>query len=69
MDESTWETGRPDETWNQQSKAAFEALKAKYLAELPNEPDWLDKPTFPAEELITLLNRLHDESEAGDGKA
>jgi hypothetical protein len=64
--ESTWETGRPDETWDEKSKAAYEAVKAKILAELPQEPNWLDQPTVPMDELMEELERLHAEAETAE---
>ena len=35
--ESDESTGRPDDTWTEAQKAEYERLKAKWLAELPEE--------------------------------
>jgi hypothetical protein len=63
MPESNWETGRPDNTWTEKSKADYEALKAKWRAKLKDEPDWLNEPTVSADELDALLDRLIQKSE------
>jgi hypothetical protein len=61
-------TGRPDDTSTEAQKAEYEQLKAKWLAELPAEPYWLNEPTVPADDLFDLLDRLVAESEANPGK-
>ena len=61
-------TGRPDATWTEAQKAEYERLKAKYLAEMPDEPYWLNEPLVPADDLFELLDRLVAESEANRGK-
>ena len=62
-------TGRPDDTWTEAQKAEYERLKAKWMAEMPKEPYWLDQPTVPADDLIALLDRLLAESQERGGKA
>jgi len=62
-------SGVPDETWDPKAVAAYEALKAKWLAEKPPEPDWLDDPMVPADDLDNLLDELMAGYLArGDGK-
>ena len=58
--DQTWETGRPDDTWDEKSRAEYEAIKAKILAETPIEPDWLDQPTVPMNGIMETLERLHE---------
>jgi hypothetical protein len=62
-------TGRPDDTWSEAEKAEYERLKAQYLAEMSDTPDWLDQPVVPADDLIETLDRLLEESRARGGKA
>lgn len=62
-------TGRPDDSWTEAQKAEYERLKAKWLAELPDEPYWLNEPLVPADDLFDLLDRLVAESEAKRDKA
>lgn len=62
-------TGRPDDTWTEAQKAEYERLKAKVLAEMPDEPDWLDRPTVPFDDVIELLDRLEREAAARGDKA
>lgn len=64
MGEQNPDSGVPDETWDDQSKAQYEALKAKWLAALPDEPFWLGRPTVPIEQVMELLDRLERESAA-----
>jgi len=62
-------TGLPDETWDEKSKAQYAALKAKALAEMPVEPDWLDQPLVSADDLDNLLDELLADYRArGSGK-
>ena len=63
------ESGVPDETWDDQSKAQYEALKAKLLAGLPDEPFWLGRPTVPIEQVMEVLDRLEREAAARGGDA
>ena len=67
--ESKEPTGRPDDTWTEAQKAAYERIKAKALAEMTDEPYWLNEPLVPADDLDELLDRLIRESQAGGGKA
>ena len=67
MDEPTSETGRPDETWDEKSRAEYEAIKAKILAEMPDAPGWIGQPTISMDELMEELERLHAEAEASGG--
>lgn len=60
--ESDESTGRPDETWTEAQKAEYERLKAKYLEEMPDEPDWLDQPLVPFDDVVELLDRLEREA-------
>jgi hypothetical protein len=69
MPEPIMPTGRPDETWTEAQKAEYEAIKAKWLAEMSAEPDWLNEPTVPADDLLDLLDRLLQESETRGAKA
>jgi phosphoglycolate phosphatase-like HAD superfamily hydrolase len=62
-------TGRPDATWTEAEKAAYERLKAKVLAEMPDEPHWLDQPTVPFDDVIELLDRLEREAAARGDQA
>jgi hypothetical protein len=62
-------TGRPDDTWTEAEKAEYERLKAKWLAETPEEPDWLDQPLVPFDDVIELLDRLEREASARGEKA
>jgi hypothetical protein len=61
-------TGRPDETWTEQQRAEYEALKAKWLAELEKTPDWANQPTEPVDDLIALLDRYLAESQPTGGQ-
>ena len=69
MSEPNEITGRPDDTWSEKEKASYEAIKAAALAERTDEPDWLNEPTVPADDLLELLDRLVLESQARGGKA
>jgi hypothetical protein len=62
-------TGRPDDTWTAEQKAWYEAMKAKALAEMSDEPDWLNQPTVPFDDVIELLDRLEREATARGDKA
>jgi hypothetical protein len=62
-------TGRPDETWTEKQRAEYEALKAKWVAELAAEPDWLNQPTEPVDELVALLDRYLADSQTAEGPA
>jgi len=62
-------TGRPDDTWTEAEKAAYERIKAKALAEMSDEPDWLNQPTVPFDDVIELLDRLEREAAARGDKA
>jgi hypothetical protein len=62
-------TGRPDDTWTEAQKAEYERIKAKWMAEMPEEPYWLDQPTVPVDDLIALLDRLLAESQERGSKA
>ncbi|HEX3150855.1 MAG TPA: hypothetical protein VHR66_22445 [Gemmataceae bacterium] len=64
MSEPTIDLGRPDDSWDEKSKAEYEALKASWLADLPEEPFWLDQPTVPFDQVIDTLDRLEQESAA-----
>lgn len=55
-------TGRPDDTWTEQQRAEYEALKAKWLTEMEASPDWASQPTEPVDDLIALLDRYLAES-------
>ena len=60
--ESSDFTGRPDDTWSEAEKAEYERLKAKWLAELPEEPYWLGQPTVPFDDVIELLDQLEQKA-------
>lgn len=62
-------TGRPDDTWTAAQKAAYERIKAEALAEMTDEPYWLNEPLVTADDLDELLDRLIRDSQAGGGKA
>jgi hypothetical protein len=61
-------TGRPDDTWTEAQKAEYERLKAKSLAELPEDLCWLDQPTVPFDDVIDMLDRLEREAAARGNK-
>jgi hypothetical protein len=58
MAEQTPESGLPDDTWDEQTRAEYEALKAMWTANLPEEPFWLDQPTVPLDQVMESLDRL-----------
>lgn len=62
-------TGRPDDTWTEAQRAEYERLKAKYLAEMPDEPNWLDQPLVPFDDVIEILDRLEREAAARGERA
>ena len=69
MAEQDAEMGRPDESWSDAERAWYEAMKTKCIAEMTDEPEWLNEPTVPADDLIELLDRLERESQDGRAKA
>jgi hypothetical protein len=62
-------SGLPDHTWSANQIAEYEALKAKWLAERSDEPEWLNEPLYPIDDVIEELERLHAELESGGGKS
>lgn len=69
MTESTESLGLPDADWDEQSKAAYAAFKARESAKSTETPMWLNQPRVPIAEVLSLLDRLETDASASRGQA